>query len=86
MSDPHRARRSPGRVKFCLIFVVPYFEVLYVTSLVVTELFTILNLSAYGNPPHRAQRRVTIEWKRNFANILAAGGKLFGLGPAWLNI
>ena len=44
-SDPHRARTSPGRVKLGLIFVVPYFEVLYVTSLVVTELFTILNPS-----------------------------------------
>ena len=44
-SDPHRARRSPGRVKLGLISVVPYFEVLYVTSLVVTELFTILNPS-----------------------------------------
>ena len=48
VSDPHRARRSPGRVRLGLIFFVPYVEVLYVTYLVVTELFTILNPSCWA--------------------------------------
>ena len=44
--DPHRARRSPGRVRLDLISVVLYVEVLYVTCRVFySALFTILNPS-----------------------------------------